>query len=118
MRYFDFVVRYFDFVVRYFGFAVRYFDFAVRYFGFVVRYFDFAVRYFDFVVRYFGFAVRFSVLPLGFWFCRDSCGPLYFLPPGKNLVLSSRNIGQINYQPLAVRSALPLILSVILYCRS
>ena len=58
------------------------------------------------------------VLPWGFWFCRDSCGPLYFLPPGKNLVLSSRNIGQINHQPLAVRSALPSILSVILYCRS
>ena len=103
--------------MRYFDFVVRYFDFVVRYFGFAVRYFDFAVRYFDFVVRYFGFAVRFSVLPLGFWFCRDSCGPLYFLPPGKNLVLSSRNIGQINYQPLAVRSALPSILSVILYCR-
>ena len=43
---------------------------------------------------------------------------LGFSSPWWRLVLSSRNIGQINLKTLAFRSALPSILSVILYCWS
>ena len=32
---------------------------------------------FAFAVRYLVFAVKYLVLPWGFWFCRDSCGPPY-----------------------------------------
>ena len=105
-----------------FAFAFGYLVFAVKYLVlpwgslFLPWGFWFCREVFWFCREVFGFAVRFSVLPWSFWFCRDGCGPPSFLPPGKNLVLSSRNIGQMNYQPLAVRSALPSILSVILYC--